>query len=228
MSLELLCNIPSCNRKVHTDDFCKKHSKKYKYHECENCPVCFESTNSMSYPLLDCGHWVHLECILQSYKLECPVCRTPVSKKHLTHQQYNDFVEKCIRDEEEKQFEVRRNIRENELVHLRQRESIEFLAQAREAYNTNSPISRTLEYFHKYLYSDIRIMIHQDLNYLQNTRIKSVSNTAKVLQTIANMQNACRSVSDVDTDVYFHLIYQLFDNEYKIYQFCRKNLGINY
>ena len=38
------------------------------------CPVCTENINSS----LNCGHFVHKECIIKSGKNECPICRKDV------------------------------------------------------------------------------------------------------------------------------------------------------
>lgn len=40
----------------------------------DRCPVCFEDIDEF----LDCGHWVHEECVAKSFRAECPICRKPV------------------------------------------------------------------------------------------------------------------------------------------------------
>lgn len=40
----------------------------------EDCPVCFEPLLEEESPLV-CGHCVHMTCIVQQFKPECPLCR---------------------------------------------------------------------------------------------------------------------------------------------------------
>lgn len=45
-----------------------------------DCPVCFESLENQKIPL-QCGHWIHDNCISISIKhgmWQCPICRRPV------------------------------------------------------------------------------------------------------------------------------------------------------
>lgn len=68
-----------CTRNVTEGDYCHQHSlQKYRELKPEECSVCFESlTNEKK--ALDCGHWIHRECIIRSGKSECPICRSPVT-----------------------------------------------------------------------------------------------------------------------------------------------------
>jgi hypothetical protein len=60
-----------------TQCFCSMHKTTNKrVYEKEPCPVCFENNVEC---ILDCGHWVHKECIILSGKAECPICRCKVS-----------------------------------------------------------------------------------------------------------------------------------------------------
>jgi len=46
------------------------------YEKPDNCCVCFESLNKTNQSL-ECGHWVHIECIKQQRDVvaKCPLCR---------------------------------------------------------------------------------------------------------------------------------------------------------
>lgn len=70
-----------------THCFCSLHkSTQRRVYEKEACPVCFE--NNVKH-ILDCGHWVHKECIILSGKAECPICRTMVSMTKLDMKKLN-------------------------------------------------------------------------------------------------------------------------------------------
>lgn len=43
----------------------------------EDCCVCMETCIE----LLPCNHFIHTDCISNSYKLECPLCREPLDPK---------------------------------------------------------------------------------------------------------------------------------------------------
>ena len=46
----------------------------------KNCSICFESLKNQETPLV-CGHWIHINCIKQQFKAECPICRHPLEIK---------------------------------------------------------------------------------------------------------------------------------------------------
>jgi len=69
-----------CRRLVKDGNLCLHHRQKttsWVQEKPEECPVCFESLGR-SRPL-SCGHWVHRDCVLQSGKKECPICRSQVT-----------------------------------------------------------------------------------------------------------------------------------------------------
>ena len=49
----------------------------------KDCPVCYETITSAE--TLPCGHLVHEQCIINSGKAACPICRMSLSE-------YNDKV----------------------------------------------------------------------------------------------------------------------------------------
>ena len=45
--------------------------------QLQDCIICYEKLENVS-PLL-CGHIIHLHCVKQHFKPECPLCRTPLN-----------------------------------------------------------------------------------------------------------------------------------------------------
>lgn len=41
----------------------------------ENCPICYEGL-SADIPPFSCGHTMHMACVQQHFRAECPMCRT--------------------------------------------------------------------------------------------------------------------------------------------------------
>jgi hypothetical protein len=64
-------------------EYCKLHSKIFKFEKPTDCPICQEDLASEKQPL-SCGHWVHKNCIL-NWKDQCPVCRSHIK---LTKKEY--------------------------------------------------------------------------------------------------------------------------------------------
>lgn len=70
----------------------------------EECPICLESMKDES-SALKCGHWIHIHCIEQSLKVECPVCRFNLSE-HLPKKIIEKINKHNIKHEEEVSEEV--------------------------------------------------------------------------------------------------------------------------
>jgi len=59
-------------------DYCYQHSGiGFRQSKPDDCIVCCESLEKQR-TSLSCGHWVHTNCIIQSAKAECPICRAPL------------------------------------------------------------------------------------------------------------------------------------------------------
>jgi hypothetical protein len=43
----------------------------------DECCICIEPLNDEKTPL-ECGHWIHRECVVKSAKAQCPLCRAPL------------------------------------------------------------------------------------------------------------------------------------------------------
>lgn len=56
--------------------YCGTHCKTYKFEKPNDCPICMETLQNETRPL-ECGHWVHKECLLKWNDL-CPTCRAPL------------------------------------------------------------------------------------------------------------------------------------------------------
>lgn len=76
------------------------------------CPICFESEEEMI--VLNCFHKLHEECCKGLNKLECPMCRTPITNipSHLK----NIIVENTKKYKQEQETEERQRILENEAM----------------------------------------------------------------------------------------------------------------
>lgn len=92
----------------------------------EECVVCYEN---ISEPLA-CKHFVHLACVIQSFRPECPVCRTPIpvscvgtrpSAEPPTSEYLNSLYE---------QWEFPNSVEEENALYESLRENVERIIQA--------------------------------------------------------------------------------------------------
>ena len=104
----------NCNKRTKNEcGYCYIHAyqhNKFKEKKPEECQICLEKFEKDD-KALECGHWIHLDCIQKTMKPECPVCRTFLNlpKKILK------CIEKNAKDaqkewEEEDVEELRNNI----------------------------------------------------------------------------------------------------------------------
>ncbi len=73
-----------CHRKIKNQQYCYQHRqnpcdvKKHRETKPSECIICYESLANQRYAL-ECGHWIHIKCIINSAKAECPICRTKLT-----------------------------------------------------------------------------------------------------------------------------------------------------
>lgn len=87
-SVSLTCNSlttkgKKCNKiRAKEEILCSFHLKKkptFIEEKPKECPVCYEEFEEKDI-YLECGHWVHMECVVKSGKKECPICRRKLKK----------------------------------------------------------------------------------------------------------------------------------------------------
>lgn len=69
----------------------------FKQEKPNECPICCEQMNEKKPK--SCGHWIHNECIINSGKQECPLCRKKII---LTQQAVKKLKEIATRHHKEK------------------------------------------------------------------------------------------------------------------------------
>lgn len=63
--------------------YCKIHYDSYKYEKPEECIICTDIIEYNHEVPLHCGHWFHLDCLKNSDKIQCPMCRTIYNNKEI-------------------------------------------------------------------------------------------------------------------------------------------------
>ena len=98
-----------CRRKLRNRSFCSDHDPinirtRYRQAKPRECVVCCESLSNQP-RALECGHWVHINCIIHSAKAECPICRTRLNLSNHINKRIETIAKKrkeeTIREEQE-------------------------------------------------------------------------------------------------------------------------------
>jgi len=239
--IKLSCCIPKCKNSIHnTHHFCKKHSKVYKFDKEDDCSVCLESLDDVEYPLLDCGHWIHLDCVFRSGKLECPICRTEIKMKHLTPQDLDRFHQ-IIEESEKKQIEERlQRQRQADIQIISQNVNCIFLEKMRCKF-----ISPHIELFTahpsdeeiimEWLISEARKSLFKELSFIKKFNIEKqqsatllIVNQARIETLLSVTPAAHGPENSIDQTIYNLLLHQLALVEYAIYEFCKVTLNAPY
>lgn len=69
-----------CQRGATNGNYCYQHYNQtsgYRELKPKECIICYESLENQN-QALECGHWIHLNCIINSAKAMCPICRRPL------------------------------------------------------------------------------------------------------------------------------------------------------
>jgi hypothetical protein len=179
------CVIPGCKNTGHQRyNFCKKHSIQFKFDKPEECCVCLEKLKNEKYPLRDCGHWIHHNCVILTGKDECPCCR---GKVKLTKEQQTSLNEVKNKNKKEKLEEEQREIRialeqERRVINrntrwIDNRDSTDFFRGGR----------RTQERIQRYLDSDERVATVTHLQDMMTSPVEETRNDATVLFELQSM-----------------------------------------
>lgn len=111
------CKYPNCRKMV--TNFLNQESHKYcceQHESCINmyekpteCPICVEDFIE-EIPVFPCCHWVCKNCVIQSGKQECPVCRKLVFLNKTEEKEINKVIKKNKKEKEEQQIQEDRQL----------------------------------------------------------------------------------------------------------------------
>lgn len=72
----------NCSEKTE-NMFCKKHEYKHRLEKPVDCPICFDNISNVTETPLECGHWIHKECIKPTNLHKCSICQLPITKQEI-------------------------------------------------------------------------------------------------------------------------------------------------
>ena len=87
--------LVQCCKKT-SNEFCENHAHRYRFEKPE-CPICFDEISSETETPLECGHWIHKQCLNPTNLHICPVCRQSMKQHEVdfifgkNHQQHNQY-----------------------------------------------------------------------------------------------------------------------------------------
>ena len=88
-------NLVNCQNKS-DKQFCPDHQHRYRLEKPDDCPICMDTISIVTETPLECGHWIHKECLIPTNKHICPVCRQSMKPHEIIFvfgeiQQYNQY-----------------------------------------------------------------------------------------------------------------------------------------
>ena len=72
-------------KKICSSEYCSTHKHKYRLEKPDECPICMELISETTEIPLECGHWIHKECLKLSGTRKCPVCRCCMKQKDIIY-----------------------------------------------------------------------------------------------------------------------------------------------
>lgn len=87
MKLKKCKNTPedNCN-------YCSEHKNKHRL-EKEDCSICLEKVNGKKETPLECGHWLHKECLKQTNVHKCALCNQKLTDQEILYIYGENHVE---------------------------------------------------------------------------------------------------------------------------------------
>lgn len=89
-------NLVKCQNKS-DKQHCPDHEHRYRFEKPDDCPVCMDTISIKTETPLECGHWIHKNCLSPTNLHICPVCRQTMKPHEVTyifgenHQQRNQY-----------------------------------------------------------------------------------------------------------------------------------------
>lgn len=77
-------NLTKCNS-VCSGEYCDTHKHKYRLEKPDDCPICIDEISNTTEIPLECGHWIHKECLKPTNIHKCPVCRQEMKKDEIDY-----------------------------------------------------------------------------------------------------------------------------------------------
>jgi len=96
-------NNTPCRRKLVKEGYCACHNpRNFVTEKPDECIVCCYDLYPQKYPL-NCGHWIHTDCVVKSGKAECPICRQPVTLSDINTKKLLAVERRHRREKEEEE-----------------------------------------------------------------------------------------------------------------------------
>lgn len=158
----LNCNMQSfiltkCEKKC-SSDYCDTHKYKYRLEKPDECPICMDEISETTEIPLECGHWIHKECLKPTNQHKCPVCRCPMKRKEIEYIFGSNHIEQNRYDENHNvQPPILRNVQELQPVNNER-----FLNNVNLLFRTHSNIYNHLVYQR---YNDSNVLSSEDISF---------------------------------------------------------------
>jgi hypothetical protein len=77
-------NLSKCDE-LCSGEYCDTHKYKYRLDKPDDCPICMDEISNKTEIPLECGHWIHKECLKPTNLHKCPVCRQEMKNEEVEY-----------------------------------------------------------------------------------------------------------------------------------------------
>ena len=65
--------------------YCSEHEHKYRLEKPDDCCICMDNISSETEIPLECGHWIHKQCLIPTNTHICPMCRQQMKQYEIEY-----------------------------------------------------------------------------------------------------------------------------------------------
>ena len=176
--------LKTCNM-FSSEKYCCEHKYRYRLDKPDDCPICMEHISEETETPLECGHWFHKSCLIETNK-KCPLCREQLKQheiqyiftknqeeiniNYLENLEINeldisDFVQENFEDPDERNERYERNLSLLNNLNVIQNLTSEivlndtnnpYIINTLYSYISNENYVRFLDYVHRFIETSIR------------------------------------------------------------------------
>ena len=67
--------LEKCDNMSIVNNYCYEHKYKHRLVKPDNCSICMENISDKIETPLECGHWIHKQCLKKLKYYICPICK---------------------------------------------------------------------------------------------------------------------------------------------------------
>ena len=77
-------NLTRCQNHT-SQEYCETHMHRYRLEIPDECIICCDTISRETETPLECGHWLHKQCIIPTNLHKCPICQNPLTQNEIDY-----------------------------------------------------------------------------------------------------------------------------------------------